>query len=435
MDGSTTLTLPQLFITLIFALLALGLSLVLWRHRQSLVQNMSMGAEIGSLKSNLEGLLLISEASASIKDTQGFYEKMLDVILSVTGFSQAGIHIYDEKKNQVFVVACRGWTPGMLQESGVMSQEVFGPLQVVKDTKKVVAISDIRSTSHYIHKSGLDAGFISLAEVPLLAGEQFMGMISIATKMYHEWTEAEVRWLETVGRQVGVAIFRAQLTDQMRDLATLQERERISQEIHDELSQMIGSLALMAQKVSACLDARDLATVKQGIAEIEKTARDAYGSVREEILSLREFDERQEDLVQIIQSYLQRFERQWHICTHLEIDGAGLDFSAGFPVEIQLLRILKEAMTNIRRHARAADAWVRLHSDRHFLHVEIEDNGCGFDLQAMAQGHFGLRIMKERAESVRGSVQVDSVPGMGTRIHIELPRLPEGRLSGELRPA
>ncbi|MBI4287155.1 MAG: histidine kinase, partial [Chloroflexi bacterium] len=96
--------------------------------------------------------------------------------------------------------------------------------------------------------------------------------------------------------------------------------------------------------------------------------------------------------------------------------------------EVQVIRIIQEALTNVRKHARASHAWVRIGSEGDQVVVSIEDDGQGFDATRIKRGdwpHFGLQTMKERAESVRGTLEIASNPGRGTRLVFKVPQAAE----------
>ena len=116
-------------------------------------------------------------------------------------------------------------------------------------------------------------------------------------------------------------------------------------------------------------------------------------------------------------------ESQSGISARLEVEG-NLDLPS--TVELQLLRIIQEALSNARKHAEAETARVRLERFDDRLLATIEDDGTGFDPSTRVRGdfpRFGLAIMKERAESIGGSMELDSSPGGGTRVKIAIPIL------------
>jgi two-component system nitrate/nitrite sensor histidine kinase NarX len=126
--------------------------------------------------------------------------------------------------------------------------------------------------------------------------------------------------------------------------------------------------------------------------------------------------------VPLFTEFLSRFQRQWGIEAKLLLEEKR-PYSAPPVVEIQLLRIVQEAVTNVRRHAEASHVIVKLNQDENWLYVSVEDDGRGFYREKeMDESKLGLSIMRERASSVGGNVTVDSIPGSGTTVHIEMPR-------------
>jgi signal transduction histidine kinase len=155
--------------------------------------------------------------------------------------------------------------------------------------------------------------------------------------------------------------------------------------------------------------------------------QEAYADVREAILGLRTSISLEQDLLTTLREYLRKFRQNSNIAAELELecdDPVTLTPAA----EVQLIRITQEALTNVRKHARASHAWVRIRIVGNMAEVSISDNGRGFDLlqSAAKEGHFGLQTMRERAESVGGTVEILAAPGQGTTVQVRLPLATEG---------
>ncbi len=251
-----------------------------------------------------------------------------------------------------------------------------------------------------------------------------MGSIQIATKYEYEWEAEELRWLALIGRLIGSLIYQIQLSEKLRDLAVLEERSRIAQEIHDGLAQLIGSMRLWSDDALLSLENENYKAVENSLNKIESAARDAYSSLRDEMLGLRVTVFPDKDLLAVISEYLTRFQRQWGLKTILTIDELAQN-SRPWPIspeaEIQLIRILQEALTNVRRHANASKIFVRMSTTEARLRVRISDDGLGFDMDQIPEDRLGMRIMRERAAHVSGSITVTSKPGAGTNLDVEIP--------------
>ncbi len=294
----------------------------------------------------------------------------------------------------------------------------------IAQTLYPVATSDLPGDVRIASAAPLQEGYRSLVCIPLLAQDSLVGSVQIATKYDHEWEEEELRWLALIGRLIGSLIYQIQLSERLRDLAVLEERSRIAQEIHDGLAQLIGSMRLWSDDALLSLENDNLKAVENSLNKIESAARDAYSSLRDEMLGLRVTIFPDKDLLAVISEYLTRFQRQWGLNTILTIDESARN-SRPWPIspeaEIQLIRILQEALTNVRRHADASKIFVRMSTTETRLRVRISDDGLGFDVDQIPEDRLGMRIMRERAAHVSGSITVTSKPGAGTNLDIEIP--------------
>ena len=143
------------------------------------------------------------------------------------------------------------------------------------------------------------------------------------------------------------------------------------------------------------------------------------------ILDLHESSRVDRDLIDSLRAYLDKYSRQYGIATSLE---ASLKHDLALPPrsEIQIIRVVQEALTNVRKHSGAAAATVRVTEDSGTVTFVVEDDGRGFDLteELLDRGGFGLRSMRERMELIGGTLLTDSASGRGARVVAELPDVP-----------
>jgi two-component system nitrate/nitrite sensor histidine kinase NarX len=238
------------------------------------------------------------------------------------------------------------------------------------------------------------------------------------------FSDREVLLLQQLAQNVVVAIENATLYNQVRSMTATEERRWLAQEIHDGLAQLIGSLRLWSEEARISLEENDLGAAMKTIQRIETGARDAYTSLRDEMLGLRDSDFSKKDILEVISEYLNRFQRQWSIQTQLHLKESAKNLQP-WPVsnaaEVQLLRILQEGLTNIRRHARASSVSVTIAIEEGLLKIQVEDDGVGFDMERPPEDRLGLRIMRERAAVVGGTISISSHVGVGTKLEIHLP--------------
>jgi len=220
------------------------------------------------------------------------------------------------------------------------------------------------------------------------------------------------------GRETSSASGMVRWRENIEAIAVARERERISQELHDGIAQLLGYLHLRVQSARRALMAGRLSEAALTLQQIEQLAETAYAEVREAVLGLRLASV--PDIETALQEYVEHFQARWHMKVLWAIkDAQALELSP--LVELQLLRVLQEALTNVRKHAKARQASVTLERDDGWMVMTIEDDGIGFDPEDIQQGCFGLRLMQERCESVGGSLHIESARGRGTQIKARLP--------------
>ena len=270
-----------------------------------------------------------------------------------------------------------------------------------------------------------DRELTALLTAPLRAKGVNIGALSVANKP-EGFTEEDGRIISLFADQAAIAIENARLYQQVRHLATLEERDRLAREMHDNLSQALGYLNVKASITDELLSGNQINQAQASLLEMKQIARETYTDVREAIFNLRTTASSGLGFLPTLQDYLAEYRAYYGVDARLVVDNKSLpEFPAD--VEIQIIRIIQEALTNVRKHAGANNAWVRFEQNGDWIHISVEDDGWGFDpTQVTGEGrhYFGLQIMRERAESVGGDLELDSRPGKGTRVVIRVPLAP-----------
>ncbi|MFC1860552.1 sensor histidine kinase [Chloroflexota bacterium] len=203
--------------------------------------------------------------------------------------------------------------------------------------------------------------------------------------------------------------------------AIIEERRRIAREIHDGVAQSLGYLNLKTKQVSDSVSSQNTVQALAELGDIQKVVQDTYEDIRESIDQLTT-EIRNLPIIPAISNYTRDFGNNNGIRTQFF---APRPFPQLSPVaELQLLRIVQEALTNVRRHAQATEVDIILESTTQIVQMFINDNGEGFnltDLEKSPPGYHGLNIIKERAEGLGGSLDISTSPGKGTKIMVSLP--------------
>lgn len=392
-------------------------------------------AQLEAQRRNFHALQSLIESIDVTLSPEKVLQLAIPKVQEVTGFNHIAMRLFEAENRCFRLVAQIGMTPKMVDDLRCIPAEIGFTGDVYK-THRAAYTSNISEDPRLESPSPLEIGICSLVSVPFLSGDRLMGSMELASKSPRLWQEDEIRWLELMGRSIGIVLHHIETTTQLQGKAVIQERSRIAQEIHDGLAQLIGTICLWAEEARSAVQHGDLRLAQDDLKKIEMNARDAYADLREEILGLRDTLAPGRGIIPVIRELLSRYQRQWGIETRLhtshgisESDGTRLISPAA---EIQLLRIIQEALVNVRRHARANLVTVSIREEDHHLHVEIRDNGQGFDLQAVPEDKLGLRIIRERAASIGAKVFISSAPGDGTRITLELPKADLGQPSNNL---
>lgn len=275
---------------------------------------------------------------------------------------------------------------------------------------------------------GASDGYAATLHVPVWSLGELLGDLWLARRSGPAFTERDRRYLLTLAGLATIAIQAAQLREQERQGAILGERDRIARELHDSMAQVLGSTHLRLRGLIGRPDLTDRPAVVAELADLAGVADEAYRDVREAILGLREAS-RPRGLFESLEAYLEKYTLQSGVPAMLE---TGLEGEPSIPTssEIQIIRVIQEALTNVRKHAGATAARIRVSSvgagPEAGLMIVIEDDGRGFDTNATPvrrDGGYGLQTMRERMDLAGGTLRVDSVPGRGTRV---IAILPEG---------
>lgn len=224
---------------------------------------------------------------------------------------------------------------------------------------------------------------------------------------------------ESLAQQISIAIEHALMTAQLQSIAVVEERARLAREMHDGLSQILGFLSLEMQSLELLVKQGRIDDTLEELTKARARIRDAQAEVRENILNLRTALTKDGEVIPFLREYIQEFELQTGIETHIE-DSVSANVHLAPMCEVQLVRIIQEALTNVRLHADANHVWVRFCQDDNGLGVNIKDDGIGF-IETELKKHFGLKSMRERTESVNGRIIIEAQPGMGTHISLWLP--------------
>lgn len=281
---------------------------------------------------------------------------------------------------------------------------------------------------------GLSKPATTVAVVPLDLDNRPIGVIWIANCSGTLFTETDLVWLECLADQIVITIQHGLMTSKLQSLSVVEERARIAREMHDGLAQVLGYLNLQVQTLDVLHKRGQQQAFRDELNQMRQAIKTAHADVRENILSLRTTLASQKGLIPAIREYLQEFGIQTRIDTEF-INELPEDMNLSSIAEVQLVCILQEALTNVRKHAQAKKVKVNLRNqseeESNYVYIEIVDDGIGFHQKESGRS-FGLRTMRERAAGVNGDVEIHSTPGQGTFVACRLPCVREKKAERSL---
>ena len=279
-------------------------------------------------------------------------------------------------------------------------------------------------------------GFRARAELdaPLKAGGGVLGVLCIQSERPDAFGEDDVPFVETLADQIAVAIENARLLERTRDLAASEERNRLAREIHDTLAQSLAALTLdldAAQKL-AVEDSGELGAL---LARTRELAHRALEEARHAISSLRPETLTEVPLTEALAAEVASLEQSGAVhSAEFVVEGERRQLAP--EVEAALFRIAQEALTNVRKHARAKRVRAVLSFEGQAVSLLIQDDGVGFDPHTppTAKAGFGLTSMRQRAGLIGSQIEIDSSAGWGTRIRVHVGDAVSGALPAATAP-
>jgi len=264
------------------------------------------------------------------------------------------------------------------------------------------------------------AGFESVVSVPVRLHERLVGEINLFYRHTATLSAEDRTLLETMASHLAGAIEGLRAGALEREAAVAEERSLLARELHDSIAQSLSFLKIQASLLREDIKKDEPAKVSRTLAELDAGIRESLADVRELLVHFRTRTNR-EDITPALRTTLTKFEHQTGLATHLLVEGEGMPLDAD--VQVQVLHVVQEALSNVRKHAQARGVWLEVQQGP-LWRVEVRDDGRGFDVTGTTtdETHVGLRIMRERAERVGASVEVASVPGSGTCVVLTLPQ-------------
>ncbi len=270
------------------------------------------------------------------------------------------------------------------------------------------------------------AGFAHLMTVPVRLQDQWIGEVDLLYRARPEPMSIEdCALIESLASHLASGIEGMRVAALEREAAVSEERSLIARELHDSIAQALAFMKIQVQLLRGSLRRGDQAKTDEVVRELDAGVRESMADVRELLMHFRTRAQG-DDIVPALKTTLQKFHHQTGLPAHLDVQGEGMPLPPD--VQVQVLHVVQEALSNVRKHAAASQVWLTVHRHPRWR-VEVRDDGGGFDTaaaRAADETHVGLRIMRERAAGIGAEVGVESVRGQGTTVVLQWPEREDG---------
>jgi signal transduction histidine kinase len=286
----------------------------------------------------------------------------------------------------------------------------------VAATGESLLIPDVSLEPRYVWMQGSQTR--SELIVPISVKGSIIGVLDVQSDRPNTFDQNDLELMRSLANQAGVAIDNARLYEQAKQVAVLEERQRLARELHDSVTQTLYGMSLYAQAAVGQLALGNLEQVAENLREIQDTSQEVLAEMRLLIHELRPPVLERDGLDGALQVRLSAVEERAGLKTTLKYDLAGRLPAA---IEEGLYRIAQEALNNVLKHAHARTITVSLSQGDKLVTMEIADDGIGFEPERVkGQGGMGLHAMQERAAAFGGHLAVISKPGEGARVVMEV---------------
>jgi len=368
---------------------------------------------------SLQVLYDISTSINNAHDLDDLLTRFLHTLSELVGAVAAAVRLVTND-NQLRLVASIGLDPDLIERERLIPLERCQcGIAVISGELKIQ--TDIRQCAKFNHRPLFGSENIEVIAVPLMYRDQILGIYNLFVDPAKITAQREdlKELLTSIGKHLGIAVEKARTDTEAKRLSIIQERTMLAHELHDSLAQTLASLRFQAKMLEETLHkGSDVGAIEE-VHKIRAGVEEAHTELRELLVHFRaRMDER--GLIPALEEMLDGFRREAKIAAFFHNECQQINLKPD--QEVQVLHIVQEALTNIRKHSGARTVRLLLSCDKGpGYRILVEDDGNGLvntNRQPLPGEHVGLSIMQERARRLGGTLRVEGEPGEGTRVEL-----------------
>ena len=374
---------------------------------------------IEAQRARMEALYEVSAFLASVNSIEDMSLGFAQRVRMVMKADAVTVRWSDEANQRYLMLASDCFPQDMLEEerSLLAGACACGSLQPDARTRVI----PIHSHAAAPMRRCVKAGYESLVSVPVRLQQRLMGEIDLFFRHTVELSKDEVELLDALASHLASALEGLRAAALEREAAVGEERALLARELHDSIAQSLAFLKIQVQLLRSATHKAQPEQVQLALDELDTGLKESITDVRELLVHFRTRTNT-DDIEPALQETLQKFKHQSGLATQLQTSGEGLPLPSD--VQVQVLHVVQEALSNVRKHAQATQVTLEVIKGERWRFA-VHDDGVGFlTSQRRNTSHVGLKIMQERAARIGATVEVQSRPGGGTTVSLELPAHP-----------
>jgi signal transduction histidine kinase len=381
-------------------------------------------ARVGTETDALRRLLDVALALGAERRTEAVLRVILDAARDLAAARYAALGVPDGAGGfSLFLTA--GVDSATWAAIGALPR-THGLLGALLDESAAIRLTDIRADPRFGGWPAAHPDMGSFLGVPIVAGGEVLAELFLADKIADErgggdFTDADQQLVETLAAHAALAVVNAQRNERARELSVAQERTRLARDLHDSVTQTLFSLSLATESTVAMAGPAPGSALAGQLDRLRELAGSALAEMRSLVDTLRPADLDADGLAGALRKRVELLRRVHDVPLSLAVRGPAR--LRDRTLEREVFRVATEALSNALQHAAAGRISVTLDTGGDAVRLVVADDGAGFDLAATRRTsrRLGLTSMRERAAALGGVLHVDTAPGAGTRVTLEVP--------------
>ena len=368
-------------------------------------------------------------------------QALVDIAVDILRADKSSLMVWDDQREKLVMRVARGFHPETMTHLSFAPGE--GTVGHVAATGEPVIVEDARADSRIARRSTITdpEGICSFMQVPIKVGGEVFGVFSADYVRPRAFGDDEQRLFMALAQRTALAIDTAQLYEQTREMAVVEERNRLARDLHDAVTQTLFSASLIAEALPTIWES-DQDEGRQLLGEMRRLSRGALAEMRTLLLELRPTALVEASLGNLLRQLAEAVAGRKGVPVTVTVEG---QCALPSDVHVALYRIAQEALNNVVKHAYASQVAVGLRcsppipqapppqaggKEGGAVELCISDDGCGFDLGCVPPDRLGLGIIRERARAVGATLTIESRPDHGTRVMVVWEK-DEGRITND----